>query len=345
MPPHLSIVHVEQEPQLLRHMSLFENLTLGFKHSAPPLKQVCEVCEALGLAAKWISHLRAEHAEMEAEQKGSMKRKPTRHTDVGMATKVNVDADAMLQMSWQDQLSATDRRVIQLARALITNPHVLVLHRPFASLDEDVAARVLSALRRFIEHRSLYTDSSPASLLSRTVIFSTSTNDERTLLAADDVIIVGTPVGGASLLEEGISEVNNEGAACQSFPASERTTSSLVSRPAIVRQICSSSGGAAASRDSSSSNGQSDSTPGLHAHEVDAVRRFTERATRLSRKAHDDDERKEPSYWPVAGQRLSTSNGPSHDATAQLVFMQNHTRRTRQRNRRRVGSIDLESLV
>ena len=197
VPPHLSIIHVEQYPQVVRHMSLFDNLTLGHKYgTCPPLQFVTDVCESLGMAPKWLLHLQADFAEQEGKQVAVEQTTIKRDQSVEVATKAELGIKKMEGEQWQDQLSSTDRHLIHIARALITNPHVLVLHRPLASLDEDVADRVMKALRSFIKRRGLYTDqaqgASAASRLSRTVIFSTSTKDERAISVANEIIVVRT---------------------------------------------------------------------------------------------------------------------------------------------------------
>ena len=242
IPPHLSIIHVEQEPQLLRHMTLLENITLGYKHTLPPFERIVEVCDALGLAPKWIQHLRDDHAEQEERERTRHSFKlardeAARGKSISVALRAEVGIDLAEQSLWQDLLSATDRRVLQLARALLTNPHVLVLHRPLASLDEDVAARVLQGLRRFVDFRSVYGDSRPASLLSRTVFFTTSTLDEHALEAADDVIVVGNPLGGATLLHDGM--LQGEDGRPASPEGGSSPESSPQSRPEVLRRICS----------------------------------------------------------------------------------------------------------
>jgi ABC-type multidrug transport system fused ATPase/permease subunit len=226
VPPHLSIVHVEQDPQLLRHMTLFDNLTLGFKHSksTPPVDQICAVCSAVGLGSRWISQVRDEYAAADSALAGSSFTM-ARVKDIDIAAAADVGSVQVVEAAWQDQMSATDRRIVHLARALITNPHILVLHRPLASFDEDVAAKILGALRMFIVRRSLFSDTDPSSLLSRTVILSSSTLDEKVLEAADDVIMVGSPPGGATLLSG------------SAMTKSSRETT--VPRRTVLRRMCS----------------------------------------------------------------------------------------------------------
>jgi hypothetical protein len=205
----------------------------------PPINQVCEVCVALGLANRWIEQVKDEHEiKLQKEKKGGKK---TRIKEIVNAVNADVGED-VVSSGWQDLLSATDRRVIHLARAIITNPHVLVLHRPLTSLDEDVAEKVLDALRLFITNRSLFSDSKPSSLLSRTVIFSTTTVYERALEVSDDVIVVGTPTGSATLIR-GDDKKAAPSAALLSQSGNGEEEGSPIGSPAgrrnMLRKMCS----------------------------------------------------------------------------------------------------------
>jgi len=52
-------------------------------------------------------------------------------------------------------LSNTEAKRIHLARAFITNPHVLVTHRPFDEIDDADVNKYLDTLREFVDHRGL----------------------------------------------------------------------------------------------------------------------------------------------------------------------------------------------
>lgn len=346
VPPHLLIVHVEQEPQIIRHMSMFENLALGFKKTAPPLEHVCEVCDALGLSQRWISHLCAEHQAMQQQKLEVAKQKArVRKMSVSPAFTMKVETEHVLQSSWQNQLSATDKHLIQLARALITNPHVLVLHRPFASLDENVAENVLKALRRFITHRSLFSNNSPASLLSRTVIFSSSTADEQALQAADDVIIVGSPAGGASLLYGGGNGTDRALVDDGEGPGRSEMQRSL---PEIVRHVCASTNAASIgtlpSRTSHAvcSKDAFDSDGSLGPSAASAIHRFTERQ-RVQRSLEAGVQ--QMSGWSVAARKmgLRQNNMLSAVERAEKFASQRDVRRLAVR--RSDELFDLETLL
>ena len=110
------------------------------------------------------------------------------------------------------------------------------------SLDEDVAEKVLDALRLFITNRSLFSDSKPSSLLSRTVIFSTTTVYERALEVSDDVIVVGTPTGSATLIR-GDDKKAAPSAALLSQSGNGEEEGSPIGSPAgrrnMLRKMCS----------------------------------------------------------------------------------------------------------
>lgn len=239
-------VHVEQAPQLVRHLSLYENLTLGYKtgKKRPPVEHVCEVCKGLGLSEHWIDYLRKTEAKPEATGGGgfgkkglggfggsgsllaSKLKKAARWMDHAGVSLEDVGeganfqaaerpqnaikaAEVMLQgeleddddeQAWESRLSATDKQILHLARAFLSNPHLLVMHRPWANFDGPQAERLLKTIRSFVANRGT-SAAGQTGLLARTVIFTCSPNDERAIEAADAFVTVGIPQGGASVTE------------------------------------------------------------------------------------------------------------------------------------------------
>ena len=203
VPPHLHIVHVEQQSQLMEHLSLFENLVFGFRYTKPPLDRVCAVCEAVGISQKWIDHLREEELEKEIAQRGgngrTHRRSMVRVRTIEGATEYSggllKEATVAAGASWHDELSHSEIHLICLARGLLTAPHLLVLHRPLAGLDEELAAKVAAALRSFVVKRGqvgeLAAGGNVEGREARTVIFTCSMLDEFAIEAADDVVVCG----------------------------------------------------------------------------------------------------------------------------------------------------------
>merc|ERR1719482_2531594 len=80
---------------------------------------------------------------------------------------------------WGKLFSSTDVAGVHIARALITNPEVLVVHRPTIYFDEHAGARVLALLHEFVDLRGLempITD--VARRRPRTCVMSTSSSRE-----------------------------------------------------------------------------------------------------------------------------------------------------------------------
>jgi len=86
-------------------------------------------------------------------------------------------------------LSRTTRHLIHLARALIYNPGVLVVHTPLAWFDEELGHNITGALKEFVQRRGLELDSETSNstcssgLSARTCIFSTCLQED--LIEAD----------------------------------------------------------------------------------------------------------------------------------------------------------------
>jgi len=109
------------------------------------------------------------------------------------------------EQKWEGQLSPSDRNCIQLARALISNPQVLVLQRPVDTLEREPARQVLDVLSSLVQERGSYKLMGQEfgglqDPLARTVIFSCSVTAEHALGAADAFIVLGRPDGGATVM-------------------------------------------------------------------------------------------------------------------------------------------------
>ena len=97
--------------------------------------------------------------------------------------------------SWQSELSSSEIHLICLARGILTSPHLLVLHRPLAGLDDELATKVTAALRAFVDNRGHVGDFAAMGNVegreARTVIFTCSMLEEFAIEAADNVVICG----------------------------------------------------------------------------------------------------------------------------------------------------------
>ena len=71
---------------------------------------------------------------------------PTPYCSCTLQVDVDVESEWICEQKWEGQLCSSERHIIQLARAILANPQVLVLHRPVDSLERVPAQRVIDVL-------------------------------------------------------------------------------------------------------------------------------------------------------------------------------------------------------
>merc|ERR1739848_732023 len=74
-------------------------------------------------------------------------------------------------------LSGTERSKLNLARALITNPEVLVCQRPLAAFHPTYAFRVLEILNEFVERRGVHCSPAHEQLRRPRTLFFSADNE------------------------------------------------------------------------------------------------------------------------------------------------------------------------
>lgn len=122
VPSHLRTLHVSAEP-IFFEGTLYDNLTLGVREGDTDgsMERVVKICRRLGLPRSIIAEFVQEPC-------------------VG---------------TWSQKLSQTQRQLLSLARAFITNPEFLCLQKPVQMLDEYTADKVLLLLREFVDEKGL----------------------------------------------------------------------------------------------------------------------------------------------------------------------------------------------
>lgn len=77
------------------------------------------------------------------------------------------DVDAILndtnERGWQDMLTMTQRYKLHLARALISNPYLLCLHKPSLAYHDEDCRKVMSLIHEFVKMRGVECDPAEAS--------------------------------------------------------------------------------------------------------------------------------------------------------------------------------------
>eukprot|EP00746_Dinoflagellata_sp_MGD_P061519 gnl/MRDRNA2_/MRDRNA2_26018_c0_seq1.p1 gnl/MRDRNA2_/MRDRNA2_26018_c0~~gnl/MRDRNA2_/MRDRNA2_26018_c0_seq1.p1 ORF type:complete len:259 (-),score=34.80 gnl/MRDRNA2_/MRDRNA2_26018_c0_seq1:510-1247(-) len=127
VPPHLRVFHVSPDALFIEG-SLMKNLTLGClstEDSDAKPARVIQICRSIGLREKAVEMIHSTE-----------------------------------ERNWSEVLSASDRQVVHLARALIANPEVLVIHKPTLMFDEQTARLVFKALRVYVDEQGIEQDPS-----------------------------------------------------------------------------------------------------------------------------------------------------------------------------------------
>eukprot|EP00746_Dinoflagellata_sp_MGD_P075499 gnl/MRDRNA2_/MRDRNA2_30376_c0_seq1.p1 gnl/MRDRNA2_/MRDRNA2_30376_c0~~gnl/MRDRNA2_/MRDRNA2_30376_c0_seq1.p1 ORF type:complete len:947 (-),score=171.62 gnl/MRDRNA2_/MRDRNA2_30376_c0_seq1:25-2814(-) len=130
IPPHLRVVHVDPNPLFFSN-SLMGNLTYGCSHSDPDANaaRVRKICERLRLP-ETVS------AFLDPNDEKSFKE----------------------EHDWSSSLSMTQRQILSIARALVANPEILVLHKPCIQFTEDLTTSTLEVLRDFVDSKGVEMD-------------------------------------------------------------------------------------------------------------------------------------------------------------------------------------------
>lgn len=183
IPTHLRILHVSQQPMLLG-LSAWRNLVFGRPHATP--SRVKAICEELGMP-QTLEMIRKELGALCATETGRSRTDTgwdNFHNDQPDIAEDNEEDDKQSdddsdEENWQERLSSTEIAKIHLARALIMNPEVMVLHRPLYSYDTPVANNIVRIISKHVENRGFHlSEDGRARRRPRTVFFTPTSLDQ-----------------------------------------------------------------------------------------------------------------------------------------------------------------------
>mmetsp|Transcript_106131 Transcript_106131/g.274504 ORF Transcript_106131/g.274504 Transcript_106131/m.274504 type:complete len:290 (+) Transcript_106131:3-872(+) len=154
VPSHLRTLYIQQELVFLDR-SAWENLTFGFPGAAP--KIVKDVLLGLGLHDIWtivlqdLDELGCPYTQQDDDDYlGSaspvQRRKTTMHPPMPGVGRTN-------KAGWLSSLTHGEKAKVNLARALIMNPEVLLLQRPLCHFDNEQFNEVLNILVQHVDQR------------------------------------------------------------------------------------------------------------------------------------------------------------------------------------------------
>eukprot|EP00930_Biecheleria_cincta_P030591 TRINITY_DN21191_c0_g3_i1.p1 TRINITY_DN21191_c0_g3~~TRINITY_DN21191_c0_g3_i1.p1 ORF type:complete len:900 (-),score=151.72 TRINITY_DN21191_c0_g3_i1:343-3042(-) len=175
IPSHLKVLHVCADPILFRG-SLYNNLTMVHKvgedneDGEKSLERVKSICEAVRMPEEILALIDKEDS-----------------------------------FSWDAILSQTQRAQVNLARAFIDNPDVLVIHKPALLFDDETSMVVLQQLKKFVTNRGLSEPFDTWSLRRpRTCIFSSSKRYGTKI--ADKIFLISPALGICEVKANDITE-------------------------------------------------------------------------------------------------------------------------------------------
>lgn len=188
VPIHLRILHVAHDPMLL-NLPVLENLMFGLppdldgKDKEREKKRVQNILKELDMT-QTLDLLKEELKEDHTNGRHSLKR-GSLHPEAGAGQSrrrastlkslgmqvaggrrrgntVHEEDEEMTEFefseesgAWLTMLTASEKSKIQLARALVANPEVLVLQRPFIHYNDNAGRNVMKALKRHVKDRGL----------------------------------------------------------------------------------------------------------------------------------------------------------------------------------------------
>jgi ABC-type multidrug transport system fused ATPase/permease subunit len=133
VPSFLRILHVTVEPTLLNR-SLWTNLAIGrdyWRDEQFEADRIVKICRRIGLSRELVDQLE--------EAKAAFLAKTEDTNDI----------------SWQTQLSQSEKVLIHLARAFIYNPEVLVMNKPTVRLPDNTANLVIQLISEFVNQKGV----------------------------------------------------------------------------------------------------------------------------------------------------------------------------------------------
>jgi len=172
LPCHLRTLYVGQEVEIFETETAWYNLTFGIQSESPC--RVKQILEGLGMEAT-LNLVVSELASLGLEGELDV---PFSETKISAAD-VSCAAASSGTGFPLTKLPLGERAKIHLARALIMNPEVLLLHKPLSHFDEKVSDMLLKALRIHCSNRGYMLPASGRELRRpRTLIISPCTLKE-----------------------------------------------------------------------------------------------------------------------------------------------------------------------
>jgi len=157
IPTHLRLLHVPRQPYLLG-MSAFENLTFGTNnptHKSP--ERVLKILKMLSMENEdFLQDLRENITEQSSSDASvSSDEDGEAMCSLGKSFAAEEKESESALQNWISTLSDSEEVSINLARAFIYNPEVLVLHRCLSHFTAHTSKEILKIIKRHVDERGI----------------------------------------------------------------------------------------------------------------------------------------------------------------------------------------------
>lgn len=207
VPAYARVLHVSREPLFLRG-TLLHNLAMGLPRNTPvDVTHICGILDKLGMQ-QFILPVEKTFRSITGE-KNSIVYNASREVQIKQVVIDKVFWDSVgteENNSWAETLSRTCKTKLHLARALIANPDVMILHHTTHDFNHDVADKILDVLHEHVVQRGLCLEGD-AARRPRTLFYTTEHHHDA--LRAD--VIVQTNLEEKSLIQVNREELHTEG--------------------------------------------------------------------------------------------------------------------------------------
>jgi len=170
IPPHLRVLHITHEPHFFMG-TLLQNLTFGVQREQDGrLDRVVAICRRLDIPEQVLKRIEGNEIE-----------------------------------DWSNFFSHTQRVLLHIARALISNPEVLCIHKPTMAFGIEISKHVLAVLKEFVYNRGVELDPATAHFRRpRTAIFTAASLSA--MSHADHVFLVDSSKGATLVDKDDVTD-------------------------------------------------------------------------------------------------------------------------------------------
>lgn len=188
VPSHLRILHVSREPVFM-HTSMLHNMSLGLPHPTRPTQQ--ERDRITRILFELDLHDVVDIMNDEENGTCTSARTPRSPVSARPINEQDIEFKNSAEMAWEQSLTQSEKVKLHIARALVSNPEVMIVERTLQGLNYEHATGLLNVLRRHVNEKGLCLPTEDhVHRRPRTVIFSTELADHAA--QADSVLELDT---------------------------------------------------------------------------------------------------------------------------------------------------------